>query len=231
MKLNRSIGFVGLTFIAVSGIIGSGGIIFSFIGFRHAIDMAEEVKRPGVTIPLALITAIIIAIFIYGLLQVAFVGALDAEHLKDGWSQIHFTGHQGPLAAVIVALGISWLTIVLYTGAIAGSFGAALVAAGSTSRIVYSLSIARLFPALLSKVTSRQVPLNALLLNFIIGFGVVFFFTFKESVAVNSAAIVLSFSAGSISLLTFRTQFSNKERLFKLPQDETRNDTDVSVDY
>jgi amino acid transporter len=102
-------------------------------------------------------------------------------------------------------------------GAIGGPFGAALVAAGSTSRIVYSLSLARLLPALFSKVTSRYVPLNALILNFMIGLVIVFFFSFREAVAINSATILLSFSAGPITLLTFRKQFPDKERLFKLP--------------
>ena len=210
-------GFMPYGWTGVFSAISTGGIIFSFIGFRHAIDMAEEVKNPGRTIPLALVAAIMVAILIYGLLQIAFVGALDAEHLKNGWSQIHFGGQHGPLAAVIIALGMSWLTIVLYVGAIGGPFGAALVAAGSTSRIVYSLSRARLLPALFSKVTSHYVPLNALILNFIIGLAIVFFFSFKEAVAINSATILLSFSAGPITLLTFRKQFPDKERLFKLP--------------
>lgn len=210
-------GFMPYGWTGIFSAISTGGIIFSFIGFRHAIDMAEEVKHPGLTIPLALTAAIVIAIFVYGLLQVAFIGALDAEHLKNGWSQIHFSGQQGPLAAIVAALGISWLTIVLYAGAIVGPFGAALVAASSTSRIVYTLSRTGLLPTLFSKVTSRQVPFNALILNFIIGLAVVFFFSFKEAVAVSSATILLSFSAGPITLLTFRRQFPDKERLLKLP--------------
>lgn len=210
-------GFMPYGWTGVFSAISTGGIIFSFIGFRHAIDMAEEVKHPGLTIPLALTSAIVIAIFVYGFLQIAFIGALDAEHLKNGWSQIHFGSKHGPLAAVVTALGVSWLTIILYVGAVGGPFGAALVAAGSTSRIAYSLSRARLFPILFSKVTSRHVPLNALILNFVIGLAVVFFFTFNEAVAVCSATILLSFSAGPITLLAFRRQFPDKERLLKLP--------------
>lgn len=210
-------GFMPYGWTGVFSAISTGGIIFSFIGFRHAIDMAEEVKNPGLTIPLALIAAIIISIFVYGFLQIAFIGALDAEHLQNGWSQIHFGSKHGPLAAVIIALGVSWLTIILYVGAVGGPFGAALVAAGSTSRIVYSLSRTGLLPMFFSKVTSQHIPLNALILNFVIGLAVVFFFTFKEAVAVNSATILLSFSAGPITLLAFRRQFPDKERLLKLP--------------
>jgi amino acid transporter len=197
--------------------ISTGGIIFSFIGFRHAIDMAEEVERPERTIPMALIAAILLSMALYTLLQVAFIGALDPNHLASGWEHIHFEGQQGPLAALVSAQGISWLTVVLYVGAFAGPFGAALVAASSTSRIVYSLSLARLFPHFFTRLNSHQVPFHALLLNFVVGLGVVFFLTFKEAVAINGATIVLSFSAGAISLLTFRRQFPDKKRLFRLP--------------
>lgn len=210
-------GFMPYGWKGVFSAISAGGIIFSFIGFRHAIDMAEEVKRPGLIIPAALTAAILIAILIYGVLQVAFVGALDAATLKDGWNQIHFGGHMGPLVAVVMALGITWLTITLYVGAVGGPFGAALVAVGSTSRIVYSLSRTRLLPDFFSRTTGRAVPLNALVFNFFIGLAIVFFFTFKEAIAINGATIILSFSAGPIALLTFRRQFPDKKRLLKLP--------------
>jgi len=197
--------------------ISTGGIIFSFIGFRHAVDMAEEVKHPERTIPMALITALFLSILIYGLLQIAFIGALDPKYLAHGWKYIHFEGHQGPLAVIVSNQGILWLTVALYTAAFAGPFGAALVAAGSTSRIVYSLSLARLFPSFFSRLNTRLVPFDAMLLNFVIGIGVIFFLSFKEAVAINGATILLSFSTGAVSLLTFRRQYPDKKRLFRLP--------------
>ena len=47
--------------------VSSGGIIFALIGFRHAIDMAGEVKRPNVTLPLALTLSLVISIGIYSI--------------------------------------------------------------------------------------------------------------------------------------------------------------------
>jgi amino acid transporter len=210
-------GFMPFGWSGVFSAISAGGIIFSFIGFRHAIDMAAEVKKPGLTIPIALGLAILISVFIYVLLQIAFVGALDAEHLKHGWSNITFQEDMGPLAALIVALGITWLTITLYVGAIGGPFGAALISSGSTSRIVYSISKAGLLPSFLGKLNSKSIPLNALLLNFFVGLFVVFFLSFKEAVAVNGATIILSFSAGPIALITFRKQFPDAKRFLRLP--------------
>lgn len=216
-NLTANEGFMPYGWSGVFSAISAGGIIFSFIGFRHAIDMAAEVKNPGLTIPIALTLAIFISIFIYVLLQIAFVGALDAEHLKNGWANISFDENAGPLAALIVALGITWLTITLYAGAVGGPFGAALVASGSTSRIVYSISKIGLLPRFLSRLNSKSAPLNALILNFCVGLIVVFFLTFKEAVAINGATIILSFSAGPIALITFRKQFPDAKRLLRLP--------------
>ena len=47
---------MGLAVILVG--LSPGGIIFSYIGFRHAIDMAGEVQNPGVIVPVALIVAV-----------------------------------------------------------------------------------------------------------------------------------------------------------------------------
>ena len=76
--------------------VSSGGIIFSLIGFRHAIDMAGEVRRPRITIPLALSLSLIICVAVYALLDVAFVGALDPGHVEQGWAALRFDHDSDP---------------------------------------------------------------------------------------------------------------------------------------
>ena len=115
--------------------VSTGGIVFALIGFRHAVDMAGETRNPSWNGPLALIFCLLIPLFIYLLLQVAFIGALDPSELKNGWKNVEAAHGLGPLAALSATLGISWLTACIYGGALIGPAGGALVATGSNARL------------------------------------------------------------------------------------------------
>ncbi len=210
-------GFMPHGWNGVFSAISTGGIIFSFIGFRHAIDMAGETKRPQVIIPLALSTSLLLCLVIYEVLQVAFVGALNEQQLANGWENIHFQGHLGPLAGVIIGLSVGWLTVVLYAGAVLGPFGAGLISTGSNGRLAYAMSENDLFPSWVGHLSLYRVPFRAMLLNLVVGMCVILFLTFKQAVALNSAAIILSFSIGPIAVYTFRRQLAHRPRKFKLP--------------
>ena len=196
--------------------VSSGGVIFALIGFRHAIDMAGEAKNPSVVVPLALILGLLIPVCIYFLLQVAFIGALTSDQLANGWQHIHITNRFGPLAAVAMALGISWLSAVIYGGAVLGPFGGGLVATGSTARITYALARNHFTPSWLEKLSKKSIPTPALLVNFVIGIALLVIFPFREIVAVNSAAITLSFVAGPIAVYALRKQLPDAKRTYKI---------------
>ncbi|MCY4044396.1 MAG: APC family permease [Cellvibrionales bacterium] len=210
-------GFMPFGWTGVFSAISTGGIIFSLIGFRHAIDMAGETKKPQIVIPLALATSLLLCLFIYEILQVAFVGALSPEHLANGWDKIKFSNNLGPLAGVIVGLGVGWLTVVLYAGAVVGPLGAGLISTGSNGRLAYAMTENDLFPSWLGRLSANKVPMRAMGLNLLVGFYVVFFMKFEEAVALNSAAIILSFSIGPIAVYTFRKQLADRPRKFQLP--------------
>ena len=197
--------------------VSTGGIVFALIGFRHALDMAGETRNPSRNVPLALIFGLLIPLLIYLCLQIAFVGALDPGELKNGWKNVESTHGLGPLAGISATLGISWLTAVIYGGALIGPAGGALVATGSNARLAFGLARNKFLPKFFEKLTHRGIPMHALVLNFIIGFLLVMVLTFKEIVSINSAAIVLSFSIGPVAVLALRRQMPNAEKRFKIP--------------
>lgn len=191
--------------------------MFSFIGFRHAIDLAGETSKPQRTIPLAIIFSILLCIALYSLLQLAFIGALDHEQLANGWAHIKLGNQLGPLANLVVALGITWVTITLYAGVFVGPVGAALVSTGSGGRLVLAMAENDLFPDFFRRLSRRGIPLRGMLLNLVIGALIVVAFSFEQAVTLNSATIVLSFSIGPVALVCFRRQFPAIERQFRLP--------------
>ncbi|MCH2179917.1 MAG: APC family permease [Mariniblastus sp.] len=197
--------------------VSTGGIVFALIGFRHAIDMAGETRNPSRNVPLALIFGLLIPLFIYLLLQVAFIGALDPSELKNGWKHVEATHGLGPLAALSATLGISWLTACIYGGALIGPAGGALVATGSNARLAYGLARNQFLPTFFQHLSRRGIPVNALLLNFILGLLLLTLLTFKNIVAINTAAIVLSFSIGPVAVLALRRQMPNAKKRFQIP--------------
>ena len=202
--------------------VSTGGVIFAFIGFRHAVDLAGEVKNPNFTIPVALTSGLIICVAIYVLLQIAFIGGLDPQEIDNGWGNILKRGNGAkaaavPLMSVVTALGIGWVNVMLYTGAVVAPFGGGLVATGSMARLGYALSQNGFFPKWLEKLSSRGVPLRALVMNFVFGVAVVAFVSFEEAIALNGAAITISFSAGPLAVIALRKQLPDLARPFRLP--------------
>jgi amino acid transporter len=210
-------GFAPYGWHGILSAVSTGGIIFALIGFRHAIDMAGETRNPRKNVPLALIFGLLIPLFIYIMLQVSFIGALSTDELANGWANIEASHGLGPLAAVSMALGISWLTAVIYGGALIGPAGGALVATGSNARLAYAMSRNHFLPSIFSRLSLRGIPVYALALNFFLGFALLFSLQFENIVAINSAAIVLSFSIGPVAVMALRRQIPNPPDRFNIP--------------
>lgn len=73
--------------------VGAGAVLafFAFIGFEDIVNMAEEVRDPGRSLPLAILGALALATLIYALVSWAAVRALPVEALA---------GSEQPLALV-----------------------------------------------------------------------------------------------------------------------------------
>lgn len=210
-------GFAPYGVAGIFGAVASGGVVFAFIGFRHAIDMAGETSNPQRTIPLALIFAVLICFVVYGALQVSFIGGLPADQLAGGWSALSVDHSLGPLAGLATALGVLWLVSLLNVAAVISPFGGGLVSTGSNGRLALAIAKNGVFPKIFAKITEQGVPLAALLLNFAVGVVLLFALDFSEIVALNGAAIVLSFIVGPVAVIALRRLAPDRPRPFKLP--------------
>lgn len=204
----------------ISGIfaaVASGGIAFALIGFRHAIDMAGETRDPHRTIPLALVLAVIICLVIYGGLQTAFIGGQDEAGLAGGWAALD-SGHTlGPLGALATALGALWLVSLLNAAAVISPLGGALVAVTSNGRLAMAMANNGVFPNIIAKLNARGVPLGALVLNYVVALVLLVTMPFKEIVALNGSAIVLSFIAAPVGVVALRLLAPDFKRPLRLP--------------
>jgi len=210
-------GFLPYGMSGVFAAIASGGVVFAFVGFRHAVDMAGETKNPQTTIPLALIGAVLICLLVYGGIQIAFMGAVDGSDITDGWKSLKFDSTLGPLGALASALGILWMVSLLNVAAVVAPMGGGLVSTGSNGRLAMAMANNGVFPDIFARLNVYGVPLWALMLNFVVSLVMMFTMPFSEIVALNGAAIILSFVSGPISVIALRSLASNYERPFRLP--------------
>jgi amino acid transporter len=136
-----------------------------------------------------------------------------------GWGALELAGANGPITAVLTALGFTAIANLVLADAIAGPLGAGLVASASTARLSVAVSRDGLFPSWIQRFSDRGVPLRSLLMNMVVGMVVLLVFRngWQEILTFNTAAIVLSFCAGPVTLVALRHQLPDRPRPFRLP--------------
>lgn len=201
-------------FAAVAG----GGVMFSFMGFRALLDMAGEVRNPQRNVPLALFGTIAICTVLYILLQVAFIGSIPSDHLKDGWGAIAENAAGGPFAAFAALLGLKWLALLLYVDAVLSPGGSGLAYTGFSPRLNYALAKNGDFPKIFEKLNKNGVPVWGIIINTALGMVMLAPFpSWQSMVAFISSAATLSLIFGPISLMAMRAQLPDAERPFRVP--------------
>ena len=205
--------------------IATGGIAFSYFGFRQGVELAGETRNPQRNIPLTLIGSVVICGVIYILLQLAFLGAVPSSSLRDGWASVgtNFTGDTnvlaqfGPLAAIAGVIGATWLAVLLYVDAVVSPAGTGLIYTTVTSRLSYAMARNENAPNALSRMNAQGVPWVSIILAFIVG--LIFFLPFpgwQKLVGFITSATVLSFGSGPLALMALRAQLPDRVRRFRL---------------
>jgi amino acid transporter len=198
--------------------IATGGIVFSYLGFRQGVELAGETSNPRRNVPLAVIGSVILTGIIYVALQIAFIGAVNPADLAHGWQNLDFKNDFGPLAAIASLIGLGWLAVMLYIDAIISPADTGLIYTTVTARISYAMDRNRNAPEALAKTTSRGVPLVSLIVTFVVGL-IVFlpFPSWQQLVGFITSATVMSFGSGPLVLAALRRQIPNRKRTFRLP--------------
>jgi amino acid transporter len=217
-NLTASGGFMPFGWQSVLAALPLGGVVFSFIGYSPAIQLAAEAKNPKLAIPLAIIGALVFCIMLYGLLQLAFIGSLKPEFLMHGWNKLSFPGEQGPFAGILTILGFTWLVLIIYGDALISPFGTAFIYTASTGRVNYAMSQIGFFSAGFKKLNRHGVPMRAILFNYVIGLFLFLPFPgWQTMVSFIISCFVISYCIGPLALVSLRKTHPNQERPFRLP--------------
>jgi amino acid transporter/nucleotide-binding universal stress UspA family protein len=175
-------------------VIGSIGlIIVSFTGFEKISTIAEEVKQPDRTLPMAIIGSVIIATILYVLLIFTATGLMPPGEIvsKNG--------------LLVDAANLTFGTIgqaIMLVAALLATLSSANAATMASSRISYGMGRDLVLPDWFGKAHPRfKTPANGIL--FAGGLAVLLSFTGKaETLAeISSAMFMVSYALLSISVL------------------------------
>jgi amino acid transporter len=215
-------GFMPFGAKAFFSAIPSAGIVFAYLGFEQADQLAGEVKDPQRNLPRAIILACSIGIVIYVLLQLVFIGAIPHALISGpkGWAGIPTTNPIaiGPFAGLAGAVGLGWLAIVLRLDAVVSPFGTGMIYETSTSRVGYGLARNRYFPQAFRWTDRNGVPWFSLITAFIAGlFFLLPFPSWHSLVSLVTGASVLMYAGAPLALGAFRGQVPDAVRPYRMP--------------
>ncbi len=212
-------GFMPYGVKALFAAIPSAGIVFAYLGFEQADQLAGEIKNPQRNLPRAIIMAVLIGVVIYVMLQVVFIGALPASQLTHGFAGINNKDIiSGPFAGLAGLVGLAWLALILRIDAFISPSGTGLIYQTSTSRVGYGLARNRYFPQVFSKVDKNGVPWVSLLVAFVAGlFFLLPFPSWHALVGLVTAASVLMYAGAPLSMGALRRTVPEAVRPYRVP--------------
>jgi amino acid transporter len=214
-------GFFPVSVKTMFGAIPSVGIVFAYLGFEQADQLAGEVKDPQRNLPRAVIIACALGTAIYILCALVIMGATPPDLLKhDGFLGISPSSPVAtyPFAAVAGLAGLGVWATILHIDAFISPFGTGMIYQTSTSRIGYGLARNRYYPPIFQWTDRNGVPWVSLLAAF--AFGCVFLLPFpswKTLVGFITSASVLMYAGAPLSLWTFRRRLPDAVRPYRMP--------------
>lgn len=133
-------------------LLGAFLAFYAFIGFEDMVNVAEEVKEPGRTLPLAILIAIVVSTVLYLLVALVAVLALPPAELAAS---------RAPLALIYERATGSPPTLIALVSLFAVVNGA-LIQIIMSSRVLYGMSREGWLPEALGKVSPvTRTPLAA----------------------------------------------------------------------
>ena len=198
--------------------LSTGGILFSLLGFRTAMDLAGEARQPQRDVPLAMGLGLAVSLAIYLVLQLAFLLAVPPADLARGWGGLSLTAQGGPLVAVVLAVGLPLLATLLITDAVVSPSATAMAYMGTAARVNWMMATLGLLPARFSGLNRAGVPAPALLATLVVGLSLLLAGpSWSGAVSLVTAALVIALATGPVSLLALRRQRPDLPRPYRLP--------------
>ncbi len=194
-----------------SGVTAAAGLIFfSYIGLDAVSTAGEEVKNPRRTMPLAIITALVVVTTLYILTAAVALAA-------QPWEQ--FEGQEAGLSVILDDItGGTWAGTLIAAGAVISIFSVTLIVIYGQTRILFAMSRDGMIPPLFHKVNPRTltpVP-NTIIVATVIALlaGLIPINFLAEMTSIGT---LVAFSVVSVGVMVLRSTHPDLPRGFKVP--------------
>jgi APA family basic amino acid/polyamine antiporter len=180
----------------IDGIAGGAFLAFyAFIGFEDMVNVADEVKKPQKTMPIAIISAILFTSVMYILVSLVLIRSLGLAELSQS---------KAPLALFFeryTNISPSYISIIGLFAVINGG----LIQIIMGSRILQSLSAQGGAPMLFAELNPRtQTPIFATLLLSVVILALAYFFPLGILARITSLIILTIFTLVNLSLIIIK---------------------------
>ncbi len=195
--------------------ISLGGVVFSYLGFRQAIDLSGEAKKPGRDVPIATILSVVIGIMAYTLLAFSFIVSVP-QVKNNSWNMLNFSS---PFVNLLNLYGLPVFALIVVFGAVISPFATGLVYMGTTSRVTYAMSKMKFLPKSFHLNFNRYgtAYISLIFTFFLSVLYLLPFPSWQSLVGIITSGMVLTYVLGPIGLMTFRKLDPHRKRPFYLP--------------
>ena len=188
----------------------AGVIFFSYIGLDAVSTAGEEVKDPRRTMPMAILTALVVVTSLYILVTMV---ALAAQPSSE------FENQEAGLSAILEQVtGSSWPATVLAAGAVISIFSVTLVVIYGQTRILFAMARDGMMPEIFHKVNPRTltpVPNTVIVATVIALLAGLIPINFLAEMT--SIGTLVAFLVVSIGVMVLRRTHPELPRGFKVP--------------
>jgi APA family basic amino acid/polyamine antiporter len=193
------------------GVTAAAGIIFfSYIKIDAVSTAGEQVKNPHRSMPIAIITALLIVTALYVLVSLTAVAAQPHDQ---------FQNQEAGLAAILEKVtGSFWSASLLAAGAVISIFSVTLVVIYGRTRILFAMARDGMLPELFHRVNPRThtpVPNTLIVVTIIAVFTGFIAINFLGEM--NGVENLVAFAIFSIAVIVLWRRESDLPRPFKVP--------------
>ena len=175
---------------------GAAILFFAFAGYARIATLGEEVRDPARTIPRAIPIALAAALAVYALVAVSALLAVGPAVLATSTA---------PLASVVDAGDLSWLTPVVRVGGALAALGVLLSLLVGVSRTAFAMSREGELPRWLDAVHPvHRVPHHAELAVAVAVVVLVLLVDLRGAIGFSSFAVLVYYAVTNASALTLR---------------------------
>ena len=185
-----------LAFAPWVGIIAGAFLAFyAFIGFEDMVNVAEEVKTPQRTVPLAIILAMVICTLLYGAIALVAVLQVEPEVLGEQDAPLAYIYQQATGRAPVV-MGLFGLCAIV---------NGVLIQIIMVSRVLYGMAQQGLLPEVLASVHTRfRTPVRSTVLTVLIILALAVLFPLVTLASITSFAVLLVFVSVNAALFKLK---------------------------